>query len=266
MQITIKSVRSVKTGTNKKGEWELIAVVSQKGTEYTTFDKKVKHLGEGSVIEIGEPEEKDGKFSFAKVVEIVKEASGSAEGEKAPGPAGYKRDIDGIKAEYDLKAVLQARERVSIEGQSILAEVGAMIRAGFGPLQIDISTAGHTASLQPDTIQTVITQQIVGLYQKAAAAALDAFISAHGPVKDAEVKLEDKAPQKSATATQPAPSGTPAYPVKSGAKLPAFQDGVALVNYALENGWRFHEICAALKITKTTDITDVAAAAKILFP
>ena len=84
MQITIKSVRSVKTGTSKKGDWELISVVSSKGTEYTTFDKKVKQLGPDSIIEIGEPDEKDGKLSFKKVVEVVSEAAPRIE----PGPNG----------------------------------------------------------------------------------------------------------------------------------------------------------------------------------
>jgi hypothetical protein len=133
MRITIKSVRTAKTGTGQKGPWELIAVTSSKGTEYTTFDKKVKHLGEGSVIEIGEPDEKDGKLSFKEVVEVVKEVAPAAPGGNGKEPGGYKRDTDAIQLEYELKAGMQAIERASIEAQTafngIITLMGAAIAA-----------------------------------------------------------------------------------------------------------------------------------------
>lgn len=71
MQITIQESRVVKTGANKNGEWELIRVTSQDNTEYTTFDKKAKHLTNGSVIEF-EPIIKEGKLSF-KVFKLISE-------------------------------------------------------------------------------------------------------------------------------------------------------------------------------------------------
>jgi len=118
MQITIgQEAKVVKTGTNKQGgAWELIAVKSAKGTEYTTFDKKVKHLGAGSIIEIGEPEENNGKFSFKEVVSVITEVAPAVAETKEPG--AYKRDIDGIQFEYELKARLQQVDRVSIETQT----------------------------------------------------------------------------------------------------------------------------------------------------
>ena len=73
MEIEVKASQVLRTGTNKSGEWELIKVVSQDGTEYTTFDKKVKKLGAGAVIDIGEPTIKEGKISFKEIVKVVKE-------------------------------------------------------------------------------------------------------------------------------------------------------------------------------------------------
>ncbi len=119
MQITIgQEARVLKTGTNKQGgEWELIAVKSAKGTEYTTFDRKVKHLGVGSVIEVGEPEEKNGKLSFEKVVDVISEvAPGVVSDGKEMG--SYKRDIEGIQFEYGLKMEMQEINRVSVEAQT----------------------------------------------------------------------------------------------------------------------------------------------------
>jgi len=78
MEITVKSVKVVKTGTNKSGAWELIRVTTLDGTEYTTFDKKVKHMGEGAVIDIGEPDIKEGKISFKEIVKVVKEGQAPA--------------------------------------------------------------------------------------------------------------------------------------------------------------------------------------------
>jgi len=78
MEIEVKASQVLKTGTNKSGEWELIKVTSQDGTEYTTFDKKAKKLGSGAVIDIGEPVIKEGKISFKEVVKVVKEGQAAA--------------------------------------------------------------------------------------------------------------------------------------------------------------------------------------------
>lgn len=70
MKITVKEVRVLKTGENKKGKWELIKVTSDDGTEYTTFDKKAKHLNPGAVFE-AEVELKEGKASFSEVSNVI---------------------------------------------------------------------------------------------------------------------------------------------------------------------------------------------------
>lgn len=74
MQITVKSAKVLKEGNRKDGTpYKWIAVVAEAtGIEYTTFDKKA-HIGAGAVLEIGEPDVKEGKHSF-KDCTIVKEA------------------------------------------------------------------------------------------------------------------------------------------------------------------------------------------------
>jgi len=61
MQITIKSIKVLKTGTNKTGEWKLIGVTSDDGTNYATFHKSAENLIPGTVIDIGEPDIKEGE-------------------------------------------------------------------------------------------------------------------------------------------------------------------------------------------------------------
>lgn len=87
MEIEVKASQVVKTGTNKNGPWELIRVTSADGTEYTTFDKKAKHLGAGAVIDIGEVEIKGNKISFKEIVKVVKEGQAVA-----VNGGGYKAD------------------------------------------------------------------------------------------------------------------------------------------------------------------------------
>jgi len=70
MQITVKSTKIAKTGTNKSGDWELVLVTSDDGTDYATFHKNAKNLIAGTVIDIGEPKIEKGKCSF-KEYEIV---------------------------------------------------------------------------------------------------------------------------------------------------------------------------------------------------
>ena len=72
MQITVKEVKVVAHGKNNRGDWELIRVTAEDGSEHTTFDKKAKHITTGSVIEI-EPEVSDGKSNF-KEFTIISEA------------------------------------------------------------------------------------------------------------------------------------------------------------------------------------------------
>jgi len=89
MEIKVKSSQVVKTGSNSKGDWELIKVISEDGTGYTTFDKKAKYLGTGAVVDIGEPDIKEGKISFKEVIKVIKEGTGQAQ---APSSNRYGQD------------------------------------------------------------------------------------------------------------------------------------------------------------------------------
>jgi len=84
MQITIKSTRIIKEGTQAKSgqPYKWCSVIAEdgteKGTEYTTFDTGILKLGPGSIIEIGEPVIKGGKLSFKSIESIVKEVSATS--------------------------------------------------------------------------------------------------------------------------------------------------------------------------------------------
>lgn len=111
MQVNVKSVKVLKSGTNKNGEWELVGVTSEDGTNYTTFHKSAKNLTAGSVIEF-EPEIKEGKISF-KEYKVVSEAPAPA----SPSPANGKPDShQGMTPE--MWAEKDRLERWSIESQT----------------------------------------------------------------------------------------------------------------------------------------------------
>ena len=82
----------VKTGVTKTGAkagepWELIIIIGDDGSEFTTFDKKAKEVGIGGVMEL-EPVLKGGKVNFTKFT-ITKKGqapapSGTSNGGEAP--------------------------------------------------------------------------------------------------------------------------------------------------------------------------------------
>ena len=247
-------------------------VYGQGGEEMTSFDAALEAMGKGARISveivIKGKHTNIVKWSLIEPGQKPAEPPAGAKEPASPGPpAGYKRDTDGIKFEYELRGVLQGRERVSIEGQTALAEVGNMIRALAGALP-----ERGKALILPATQDIIITPDIIALYQKATTVALTAFIGAHSPapapVKDAEVAPAAKPAEKLTTAPPtgaPAPAAAPAV-APAAEKSLEFKDGTALVNHALKMGWRIHEIRNALKIENPSDIKDVAAAAKVLFP
>src|SRR3990172_3227879 len=104
MEIIIKSSQVVKTGTGSKGDWELIRVTTEDGTEFTTFDKKAKHLTAGAIIDIGNPKTKEGKLSFDKVVNVVREGAVQTTIQPANGDTMEKRAS--IETQCAVKAVL----------------------------------------------------------------------------------------------------------------------------------------------------------------
>ncbi len=81
MQITVKSIKVLKIGTNAKGDWELIGVTAEDGKSYTTFHKGVKNLASGTVVRLDEVTIKDDKTSFKEYV-VVSEPTASS---PAPG-------------------------------------------------------------------------------------------------------------------------------------------------------------------------------------
>lgn len=127
MQITVKSTKLLKEGTNKNGKWQLWLVTDNKDIEYTTFDKKASHLTPGAVIEIGSIilEVKDDKEnrSFKELTIISQPETESTNGK-------YKKDIEGMKYEYQLKARLQSLERASIEAQTAYIKIMDALCAG----------------------------------------------------------------------------------------------------------------------------------------
>ena len=54
MEITIKEIKQLKSGSNKKGEWVLIGITGEDEKKYATFDKKFLELPPGTKIEVDE--------------------------------------------------------------------------------------------------------------------------------------------------------------------------------------------------------------------
>jgi len=120
MQVTVKSAKVAKTGTNKNGDWELIVVTSEDNTDYTTFDKKAKHLTNGSVIDIGEPTIREGKVGFKEFTMVSAPAT--------PPPSSVAKIDTSHEMTPDMWAEKDERQRLSIEAQ--VAYKGIMELAG----------------------------------------------------------------------------------------------------------------------------------------
>ena len=112
-KFTVKSVKVGATGKSKHGDWELIVVTTEDGTDYTTFDTKAKTIPPGSVIEINDITIKEGKISF-KEFNII-----SSPTEPAPLPS-----LNGAEPTTNEQwAEKQRIERISIEGQSAIKQL-----------------------------------------------------------------------------------------------------------------------------------------------
>jgi hypothetical protein len=128
MEIEVKSAQVVKTGTSKKGPWELIRVVTPNGTEYTTFDKKAKHQGPGAIIDIGLPKIEKGKISFEEIVKVVKE--GQVQSSFNPLDNGsYKADPAKLASEELRSRMHGAIQLIVADKLSIDDPEGKMVRA-----------------------------------------------------------------------------------------------------------------------------------------
>lgn len=109
-EIKVKEIR----GPLGKGEKKFYAVVDEKGGEFTTFDTKIQSIKPGSVLEAEIKVE--GKYVNIVKWTLLQEPETHPRNGKEPG--AYKRDLEGIQFEYELKARLQQIERASIEAQT----------------------------------------------------------------------------------------------------------------------------------------------------
>lgn len=109
-KITVKEVK----GPLGKGDKKFYAIKDSEGAEFTTFDKAIADLAPGSIIE-AEVIVK-GKYLNLGEWKLLEAGAAPARGNGAQGP--YKRDIEGIRFEYELKAYLEQVKNTSIEGQT----------------------------------------------------------------------------------------------------------------------------------------------------
>ncbi len=123
MQITVKSAKVGKTGTNKNGAWELIVVTSEDGTDYTTFHKSAKNLAPGTVIDIGEPVIKEGKISFKEYTVVSAPPNG---GQTTSGmtPEMWadkdKRERWSIESQVAFKGIVELAKGLALNDKSPL--------------------------------------------------------------------------------------------------------------------------------------------------
>ena len=104
MEITVKSTKMLKDGTNDYGAWKLIAIVTSEDIKYTTLAKGAETITAGAVIDISNMDEDDKGKSFKKFKII-------SEGRKPPSPS----EGDGMTPDmWDEK---DKKHRESIESQ-----------------------------------------------------------------------------------------------------------------------------------------------------
>jgi len=109
-KITVKEIR----GPLGKGEKKFYAVKDPQGAEFTTFDPKIAEVTPGSVIEA----EIEVKGQYVNLTEWKLLTAAPAGAGPAPGNGPYKRDTEGIRFEYELKAYLDKVKNASIEAQT----------------------------------------------------------------------------------------------------------------------------------------------------
>ncbi len=123
MQIVNVTDIKIKTGVTKTGAkagepWELIIIVGEDGSEFTTFDKAAKEVGIGGILEL-EPVIKAGKTNFTKFT-IKKKG-------QAPVASTNGGKADMTTEMWDEK---QRIERDSIESQTRAERITELLIAG----------------------------------------------------------------------------------------------------------------------------------------
>ena len=110
---------SIKTGTNKNGEWINTRITSDTNVVFSTFHKSAQEIVVGDLIEI-EPQvsDKGNNFDEYTILEKSTAPAPTPASSDSPPNGAYKRDTEAIHLEYGLKAHLQAIERASIEAQT----------------------------------------------------------------------------------------------------------------------------------------------------
>ena len=120
----------IKTGTNDKGAWTNTRITGDDNAVFGTFHKGASQLKIGDVIEL-EPIVKGKNINFDKF-NVLESGPAIMASDSGKSGSQYKRDTEGIRFEYELKAYLQGIERTSIEAQTAfngivkLAEVAAV--------------------------------------------------------------------------------------------------------------------------------------------
>lgn len=233
-QLTVASVE--RKTPKKEGGNPFFVVNFESGEEMTTFDEAFAGFGRGTVLDVEYVVKGKHinitKWSLIQPGESAPAGPGAAPAPSRNGGGGYKKDVEGMKAEYELKGRLQARERASIEGQTIFNGAIAVITCPGGYDSLPEKTKA--------ALQELITEAVKWGRQHLQ------------PVPE-PAKTEAKAAQPPA----PAPA--------RGDGVPSFSTGVELVNYALKHGYTLEKL-KPLGLDKPTEIKDVAAATAVLFP
>ncbi len=114
----------VKTGESAKGPWTLVIIKDDAGSEFTTFDTKLKDLPRGTKLEI-DVEIKKGKANI-KTFKILSQPDSQAAASGEPPSTGSQMSKGDWAAKDD-------DERASIEAQSVLNAYVALLVGNVKP-------------------------------------------------------------------------------------------------------------------------------------
>lgn len=116
-KVKVQSV-SRKEGTGEKGPWINTSVTGEDGAVFGTFSKSASsEIAAGDLIEL-EPVVKGKYINFTDWKMLEKGTAAASAASPPANGGGYKKDVEGMRTEYAMKARLQAIERASIEAQT----------------------------------------------------------------------------------------------------------------------------------------------------
>ena len=184
MQITVREIKTLKTGSRKgkNGDdipWTLYAVVSEdgteKGTKYTTFDGGVSKLNKGAVIEIGDPIIEGGNVKFKGVERIISNPASTPAPSSPTGAASGTQETRMTNEDWERKDKIKNN---SIESQVAFNGIVTLVAACYST---------QTFSLPPELEDT---------YKRALAWADGHFILYNGDKKLKEILSKPPVIQK----------------------------------------------------------------------